>query len=207
MYKKLISKNFPLPPSRSAAAAGCVLLVAACATAPPPPSQPSGRHGVRGELFVCGGTSVSNAPPADGSGRIAWFEPTAEIRGLTLARAPTYGCLSSGYGVRPGTGRMHNGVDLYTAGPAPVYTAAAGEIEFAGDFGDYGETIVIGHGSGVQTRYAHLSGYARGIRKGAYVRAGEVIGDTGRTGNATAIHLHYEIIVDGQPENPLTVGY
>lgn len=109
--------------------------------------------------------------------------------------------------MRAATGRLHKGLDLYTGSPSPVFAAADGEIEFAGDLGDYGETVVIRHGAGVQTRYAHLSGYARGIRAGAYVRAGEVIGETGRTGNATAVHLHYEIIVDGQPENPLTVGY
>lgn len=159
------------------------------------------------DLFVCGGTEISNAPPTDGAGRVVNFQPTVDIRGRRFLRAPVHGCLSSGYGVRAGTGRMHHGVDLYTGRPATVYAAADGEIEFAGDKGAYGETIVIRHGAGVKTRYAHLSGYARGLREGGRVRAGEAIAETGRTGNATAIHLHYEIIIDGRTENPLTVGY
>lgn len=193
----------PLP--TRAAAALAVFLVGACATATAPPPAAE-RHGGAHELFVCGGTSVANAPPTDRAGRIVGFEPAAEIRGRLLARAPVAGCLSSGYGVRPATGRLHQGLDLYTGKPSPVYAAAGGVVEFAGDAGAYGRTLLIRHGSGVKTRYAHLSAFARDIRVGATVRAGQIIAETGRTGNATAVHLHYEIIVDGRTENPLTVG-
>ncbi|NWG71851.1 MAG: M23 family metallopeptidase [Parvularculaceae bacterium] len=179
------------------------VLLAACATAPKQP--PPGRHG-GADLYVCGGMTVANAPPTDRAGRIAGFEPAAEIRGRLLARAPVAGCLSSGYGVRPATGRLHQGIDLYTGEPSPVYAAAGGDVEFAGDLGSYGRTLLIRHGSGVKTRYAHLSAFARDVRVGATVRAGQMIAETGRTGNATAVHLHYEIIVDGRTENPLTVG-
>jgi murein DD-endopeptidase MepM/ murein hydrolase activator NlpD len=159
-------------------------------------------------LSVCG-ASVSNAPLTDGSRRIVGFTPSVEIRGRVLSRAPVAGCLSSGYGERVsegGVSRMHNGLDLYTGAPAPVFAAGDGVVEFTGSYRGYGETILIRHGAGVKTRYAHLSAYAGGIRVGERVRAGQVIGETGRTGNASAVHLHYEIIVDERAENPLTVG-
>ena len=70
----------------------------------------------------------------------------------------------------------------------------------------YGKTIVIRHNRSLKTRYAHLSRYAPDLRPGKRVARGDYIGDTGRTGNATAVHLHYEIISNGRPRNPLTVG-
>jgi len=211
MVKKLRSRVRAALLWRNCAAAGAALvLVGACATAPGGrtggAAHPGGSEAGSRVLFVCGGTEISNAPPTAAGGRIAGYEPFAEVRGRRLARAPVDGCLSSGYGIRAGTGRMHHGVDLYTGRPATVYAAGDGEIEFAGDKGAYGETIVIRHGAGVKTRYAHLSGYARKVREGARVRAGEPIAETGRSGNATAVHLHFEIIVDGRAEDPLTVG-
>jgi murein DD-endopeptidase MepM/ murein hydrolase activator NlpD len=156
-------------------------------------------------LSVCAGGAVSNAPATDAARRIIDYSPYANIRGRTLARAPVAACLSSGFGPRS-SGRNHEGIDLYTGRPEPIYAGGEGVIEFKGEYGGYGETLVIRHGAGVKTRYAHLSSYAPGARKGAIVRAGELIGATGATGNATAVHLHYEIIIDGAPVNPLTVA-
>lgn len=70
----------------------------------------------------------------------------------------------------------------------------------------YGRTITIRHNDRVKTRYAHLSAYEQGLRPGDRIATGTLIGYTGDSGNATAIHLHYEIIVGGQARNPLTVG-
>mgnify|MGYP001275826341 CR=1 FL=1 len=188
--------------ARWTVAAVAMTALAACATPPAAPDRLGYR--VFGPLTVCRGGAVSNAPPSDERGRIYGYAPYLEIRGRVLARAPVAACLSSGFGVRT-SGRMHNGVDLYTGRPEPVYASGDGVVESVGALGDYGETILIRHGAGVMTRYAHLSSYASGLRKGARVRAGEPIGETGRTGNATAVHLHYEITVDGEAVNPLIV--
>lgn len=184
----------------------CVMIssmLAACASAPkyaaPPPRGASAQA-----LAVCPG-HVSNAPSADRLGRIAQFSPYADIRGNALARAPVPGCLSSGFGPRRGgAGRYHEGVDLFTRNPVPIAAAGDGVVESAGQMRGYGNVITVRHKNGVATRYTHLSAFA--VSKGARVRQGQVIGRTGDTGNATAVHLHYEVLVDGHPVNPLTAG-
>lgn len=157
-------------------------------------------------LSVCGAMSVQNAPTVDGANRVIAFTPTVRARSVTLARVPTAGCLSSGYGERTtgGVGKMHTGIDLFTRVATPVYAAADGVVVKAERYGGYGQMILIRHGGGVETRYGHLSAYSVGA--GQRVRAGDVIGETGRTGNASAVHLHYEIIVDGRAVNPLIVS-
>ncbi len=185
------------------AAASPFLLLAACATAPsaPPPEGAFPRS-----LSLCSG-DVSNAPDVDGRRRLEGFSAFVDIRGVILARAPTMGCLSSGFGPRKGgSSRFHAGIDLATVTPRPVRAAADGVVERADYEGAWGNKILIEHRRGVATRYAHLSEYAPHIVRGRRVSAGEVIGLTGKTGNATGVHLHYEILVDGKALNPLTVG-
>jgi murein DD-endopeptidase MepM/ murein hydrolase activator NlpD len=165
--------------------------------------------GVSADLRLCAGMGVSNAPAADSRGRIVNFEPVANVHGVVLTRAPVDACVSSGFGPRRGRGgrgSTHEGVDLYTRSPAPIYAAGDGVVESVATLNGYGRTVLIRHNGRVKTRYAHLSEYAPSLRRGARVRRGEVLGQTGRTGNATAVHLHYEILVDGRPQNPLTVG-
>lgn len=166
------------------------------------PSRYAGGAG----LHLCP-TNVTNAPPADHRGAVRGYTQTVAVKGVAIARAPVAGCVSSGFGprVNGGVGKFHNGIDIYTRTPAPIYAAAGGVVETAAPMNGYGQMILVNHGRGVKTRYAHLSSYAPGIRVGARVDAGEALGLTGSTGNATAIHLHYEIIVDGVAMNPLLV--
>ena len=176
--------------------------LAACATAPvaPPTDAAFARS-----LSLCAG-DVSNAPPIDARRRVEDFTTFAEIRGVTLARAPVQGCLSSGYGPREGgAGKFHAGIDIATVTPRPVRAAADGVVVSFGEEGAWGQKILLRHRRGVETRYAHLSEYAPRVARGAHIAAGEIIGLTGKTGNATGVHLHYEIIVDGRALNPLTV--
>jgi murein DD-endopeptidase MepM/ murein hydrolase activator NlpD len=189
----------------------CVLLIVvtalgACATAPP--SRPGTAPGAaNSSLRLCNGVKISNAPATDRTGRIIDYDSTANIAGASLLRAPVNACVSSGYGPRNGgASSFHHGIDLYTRSPAPVYAGGDGVIVAIGALSGYGQTILIRHGRGVETRYAHLSEISSGLHKGARVAKGEHIAMTGRTGNATAVHLHYEIIVDGRQHNPLTVG-
>ena len=143
----------------------------------------------------------------DSQRRIIDYNPKTRLKGTTLYRAPVKACVSSGFGPRKGgAGSFHSGVDLYTGKPAPIYAGGDGVVEAITTMRGYGKTILIRHRKDLKTRYAHLSSYARGLKPGDRVAAGAYIGETGRTGNATAVHLHYEIITNGRPRNPLTVG-
>jgi len=179
--------------------------LAACATAPVQTRTGDARYSAALEL--CPGTIIANAPAASSTRQILGYQPFTQVRGVTLARAPVNACVSSAFGPRNGgAGSFHDGVDLYTRTPSIVYAGGDGRIRFVGLQRGYGLTIEITHRNGVVTRYAHLSEAAPGVRAGAAVGAGQMIGRTGRSGNATAVHLHYEILTDGRPNDPLRVG-
>ncbi|MEI9963586.1 MAG: M23 family metallopeptidase [Caulobacteraceae bacterium] len=118
---------------------------------------------------------------------------------------PTVGTnRSSGFGVRfdPFTGRpaFHSGLDFAGGMMTPIYATAPGVISFTGVRSGYGNTIEIDHGGGFKTRYAHLEGIA--VSVGQRVAVGQRIGAMGSTGRSTGPHLHYEVWVDGRPQNP-----
>jgi murein DD-endopeptidase MepM/ murein hydrolase activator NlpD len=93
--------------------------------------------------------------------------------------------------------RSHQGTD-YSADPGtPVMAAGNGTVLRAGRAGGYGNLIELSHANGVTTRYGHLRGFAKGVRSGARVSQGQVIGYVGSTGLATGPHLHYEFRVNG----------
>ncbi len=104
-----------------------------------------------------------------------------------------------------GVKRPHRGVDYAAATGTPVKAAGDGKVIHAATKGGYGKTVILQHGGRYRTLYAHLNGYARGLRNGQRVRQGQTIGYVGATGLATGPHLHYEFLVDGTHRNPLTV--
>ncbi len=127
-----------------------------------------------------------------------------------LLRTPVNGArMSSGYGMRKhpilGYNKMHKGVDFAAPRGTPIYAGGDGVIDRIGRNGGYGKYIRIRHNSEYSTAYAHLSKYARGMRKGRRVKQGQVIGYVGSTGRSTGPHLHYEILVRGKQVNPLKV--
>lgn len=186
---------------RKAAALAMALALAACATTPI--RTASAPFSAR-SLSLCSGVSVSNAPAASNSREIFSYTPFTRIRGVTLARAPVEACVSSGYGPRSGgAGSFHEGVDLFTGSPREVFAGGAGRVHTIGEQRGYGLTVEIRHADGVTTRYAHLSSVAPELSEGSRVSAGQRIARTGRSGNATAVHLHYEIRVGGRPQDPL----
>lgn len=101
--------------------------------------------------------------------------------------------------------RAHRGIDYGAPHGTRVKATGDGIVEFAGRDGAYGNLIVLRHQSKYTTWYAHLSGFAKGIRKGARVAQGEVIGYVGATGLATGPHLHYEFRINGVHHDPLRV--
>lgn len=134
--------------------------------------------------------------------------------GLSVIRAPLkapadVNLMSSPFGKREGPilgkrDAMHTGID-YALGPGTaVPSAAAGIVKAAEPNGGYGKWVLIEHGQGLATAYAHLDSFAPGIVPGARVAQGDVIGFTGDTGLSTGPHLHYEVLVDGEAVDPMT---
>jgi murein DD-endopeptidase MepM/ murein hydrolase activator NlpD len=114
---------------------------------------------------------------------------------------PVLGPVTSPFGWR--WGRMHEGIDIGVPSGTPIRAAASGTVIYAGWLGGYGNLTVIDHGGGVATAYGHQSGLAAG--NGASVAQGQVIGYVGSTGHSTGPHLHFEVRVNGVPQDPL--GY
>jgi murein DD-endopeptidase MepM/ murein hydrolase activator NlpD len=102
--------------------------------------------------------------------------------------------------------RAHQGIDYGAPTGTRVKTTGDGVVEFVGNKGGYGKVIMLRHTGDQATVYGHLSGFASGIKKGARVTQGDVIGFVGATGLATGSHLHYEFKVAGIHRNPLTVA-
>lgn len=101
--------------------------------------------------------------------------------------------------------RAHNGTDYVAPKGTPVSAMAAGQVLAAGWQGGYGKLVVIRHPNGYKTFYGHLSGFAKGIRKGASVTQGQLVGYVGSTGMSTGPHLHFEMRVNDRPVNPRKV--
>ncbi len=100
--------------------------------------------------------------------------------------------------------RAHKGVDYAAPRGTPIKAAGDGRITLAGRKGGYGNTVVIKHGQRYQTLYAHMNGFAKGIRSGSNVKQGQIIGYIGTTGLSTGPHLHYEFQVNGVHVDPLS---
>ena len=117
---------------------------------------------------------------------------------------PVVGRITDGFGERldpfSGEGAFHTGVDVGADYGAPVHVTADGLVTIADTHMGYGRLVVVDHGFGVTTFYAHLSAYA--VVAGTHVRRGEVIGYTGISGRSTGPHVHYEVRVNNAPVNP-----
>lgn len=100
--------------------------------------------------------------------------------------------------------RAHKGVDYAAPRGTPIKAAGDGKVILAGRKGGYGNTIVLQHGSRYRTLYAHMQGFAKGVRTGGSVKQGQIIGYIGTTGLSTGPHLHYEFQVNGTHVDPLS---
>ncbi len=145
-------------------------------------------------------------------GEIDFYDEEGNNSKRFLTRKPVRGSrvrLSSGYGMRYhpllNRRRMHAGVDW--AGPTgtPIMAAGRGVIEIAGRKGQYGNYVRIRHANGYKTSYAHMRRFARGVKAGAKVKQGQVIGYIGSTGLSSGPHLHYEVLVNNRHVNPMTI--
>jgi murein DD-endopeptidase MepM/ murein hydrolase activator NlpD len=133
-----------------------------------------------------GGGGGSAGPIKRGSGGLIW---------------PVNGSVSSGFGQR--WGRLHAGIDIPVPVGTPVRAAQSGRVIISGPTGGYGNYICIAHGGGLSTCYGHNS--SLGVSQGQSVKQGQVIAQSGNTGNSTGPHVHFEVRVNGSPVDPM--GY
>jgi murein DD-endopeptidase MepM/ murein hydrolase activator NlpD len=157
--------------------------------------------GFEAKLNLCPRMKIENAPAADAQLHVAKYVPVVDVKGVKVATFPSRGaCLSSGFGDRGG--RKHKGLDYHSETGAPILAAADGTVIEMKYREDYGNMLVIDHGGGVYTRYAHLASFGRGLAQGVSVRAGDQIGLMGNTaGYQIPMHLHYELLL-GDYANP-----
>lgn len=134
-----------------------------------------------------------------------YFEDQKNLLASTPSIFPARGWMTSEFGSRsdPYTGEstMHEGLDIANAVGTPIVAPADGLVVFASMEGGYGKVLVVDHGYGVKTRYAHLSDFD--VKVGDKVRRGQRMAALGNTGRSTGPHVHYEVRVNGIPTNPL----
>jgi len=114
--------------------------------------------------------------------------------------------LASGFGIRLHpilkVRKMHNGIDFSAPKGTPIYATGDGVVDLVQtEFGGYGKNIILDHGFGFTTRYAHMNDF--NVKRGQKVKRGDCIGYVGNTGSSTAPHVHYEIMKDGKHVNPV----
>jgi murein DD-endopeptidase MepM/ murein hydrolase activator NlpD len=139
----------------------------------------------RAEIAAASVSRSAAAGPAIGVSASGWTWPAS-------------GPVTSEYGYR--WGRLHAGIDIGAPTGAPIYAATSGVVSYTGVMGGYGNMVMIDHGGGVVTAYAHQTQILVGV--GTRVSGGQQIGTVGSTGNSTGPHLHFEVRVGGSPRNP-----
>jgi len=117
---------------------------------------------------------------------------------------PVTGRITSSFGERldpfGGEGSFHDGLDIATSYGTPVHVSAPGQVIFSGVMNGYGRTVIVDHGHGLRTLYAHLSAFASAV--GQHVQRGDEVGFVGLSGRSTGAHLHYEVRIDNAAVNP-----
>jgi murein DD-endopeptidase MepM/ murein hydrolase activator NlpD len=133
-----------------------------------------------------------------------YFKTRQVLLSSTPSIWPTRGIFASGFGMRrdpiAGVYSFHKGIDIFAETGSPVIAPADGSVIFAANRGGYGLHVLLDHGLGVKTRFAHLS--AVEVRVGQKVKRGDRLGLVGSTGRSTGPHLHYEVLVNEVAQNP-----
>ncbi|MFH1803860.1 MAG: peptidoglycan DD-metalloendopeptidase family protein [Pseudomonadota bacterium] len=169
------------------------------------------RHG--GVLYASmtlSGQKVRLYSYTDSTGETGYYNEKGESYRRALMRTPINGArLSSGFGKRKhpilGYTKMHQGVDFAAPPGTPIFAAGNGTIQQIGRNGGYGNYIRLRHTDSYDTAYAHMKGFAKGLRQGARVKQGDVIGYVGTTGASTGPHLHFEILQNNRQVNPINI--
>ena len=147
---------------------------------------------------------IAKAKAAEAAKAAAKVVKVDNVNGIKFTVKPVSGIITSRYGYRSSPGGIgstnHKGLDIAASCGTPIYAAATGIVEFAGTSGKLGKLVIIDHGNGVKTYYAHCNSLK--VSAGQTVEAGTNISTVGKTGTATGYHLHFEVRVGGSPVNP-----
>lgn len=143
-------------------------------------------------------------------GREEYFTPEGRSVRKAFLRAPVDARVSSPFNPRRlhpvlKTVRPHRGIDYGAPSGTPIKAAGDGKVIFRGKQRGYGNVVILQHGGNIETLYAHMSRFQRGVGVGSRVRQGQIIGYVGATGMVTGAHLHYEFKLNGVHRNPRTV--
>jgi murein DD-endopeptidase MepM/ murein hydrolase activator NlpD len=144
-------------------------------------------------------------------GKAGYYAPDGQSLRKAFMRTPVdFARISSGFNLKRkhpilNVIRAHKGVDYAAPSGTPVKASGDGKVLFIGVKGGYGKVIILQHGNRYTTLYGHLSNFRRGLRAGSKVGRGQVIGYVGKSGLATAPHLHYEFRINGVHKNPMSV--
>lgn len=160
--------------------------------------------------LVLSGESMPLINYRNSAGALLFYDINGKLADNFLMKNPVNGAhLTSYFGNRRhpilGYSRQHKGIDFGAPINTPVMAAGHGTIEEIGNEGTFGKRIKIKHGNGFHTLYAHLNGFAAGLKQGSNVQQGDVIGYLGNTGLSRARHLHYEVHKQGRAIDPLTL--
>lgn len=161
--------------------------------------------------FVNQGKTYKAVRYTDKEGDTNYYSPTGESMRKAFLRMPVdFARISSHFNLNRKhpvlhTIRAHKGTDYAAPRGTPIKAAGDGRVIHASAKGGYGNTVILQHGQGYQTLYAHMHNFGKGIQPGVRVRQGQIIGYVGTTGLSTGPHLHYEFHVNGVPRNPMTV--
>ncbi|MBX3133239.1 MAG: M23 family metallopeptidase [Gemmatimonadaceae bacterium] len=153
------------------------------------------------------GTEIQAFRVVKDDGAVRYYDERGRSLAAAFLRAPLqFRRISSNFGNRRhpilGTMRQHQGMDYAANAGTPVRAIGDGTVIFAGVRGGYGNLLELRHPNGMVTRYAHLRGFASGIRRGSRVSIGETVAYVGSTGLSTAPHLHFEVLVGGVHRDP-----
>jgi len=168
-------------------------------------TAPSGQGGPARPVNSAAALAALEAKTEKLEREMRMYESFLRSRGVIPSIWPVFGRLESGVGGRrnPFTGRgheYHEGQDIDAAWGTPVEVAAAGKVTIAGWQRGYGNVVYVDHGSGLSTRYGHLSKI--NVSVGQTVNTGDILGLVGSTGRSTGPHLHYEVRINNQPVDP-----
>ncbi len=146
----------------------------------------------------------------DKEGSTGHYDKNGKSIQKALMKTPINGArLSSPFGMRKhpidGFNKMHRGTDFAAPTGTPIMASGSGTVKKAGWCGGGGNCVVIRHNSTYETVYAHMSKFAKGVKKGVRVKQGQTIGYVGSTGKSTGPHLHYEVIINGKKVNSQTL--
>lgn len=160
--------------------------------------------------FVNDGKSYRAVRYQNNEGHLDYYNPYGQNLRKAFLRTPVdVSRISSGFGMRfhPVLNRMkaHHGVDYAAPIGTPIRVTGDGLVDYKGSRSGYGKTIIIDHGNGYKTVYAHMSQFRSDLKIGMSVKQGQIIGYVGNTGLATGPHLHYEFRVAGTHRDPLTI--